>query len=119
MKLRAYISKKIKGGVLLEPLAAIVIISLVMTYATFTMNNIFMGKNSYLKFKALIQLEELMQTNTDTENNSYNYNTYTVTKEVSPSELAFDIMEVTWQIKEEKTNRILGTIKELKRKNED
>lgn len=78
-----------------------------------------MGKNSYLKFKALIQLEELMQSNSDTENDTYNYNTYAITKEVSSSDLAFDIVEITWQIKEEKTNRILGTIKELKRKNED
>lgn len=118
MRLKKNISKRLSGGILLEPLAAIVIISLVMTYATFSMNNIFMGKNSYLKFKALIQLEELMLTNSDTENESYNYNTYSINKEVSTSELAFDIMEITWEIKEAKTNRILGTIKELKRRNE-
>lgn len=119
MKLKKNISYKVSGGILLEPLVAVVIISLVMTYASFSMNNIFMGKNSYLKFKALIQLEELMLINTDTESDSFNYKTYSIVKDVTASELAFDVVEITWKIKEEKTNRTLGTIKELKRKNED
>ncbi len=116
MGLKLKIQSKIKGGILLEPLVAIVIISGVLTYATFTMNNIFMGKNSYLKFKGLIQLEKLIATNNDFENEHYNYNTYTITKSVVPSSLAYDIVEITWEIKEQKTNRIIGTIKELKRK---
>lgn len=110
------IPKKIKGGILLEPLVAIVIISAVLTFATFTMNNIFMSKNSYLKFKALIQLEELMAANNDFENESFNYQSYIITKEVESSDISADVVEIVWEIKESKTERKLGTIKELKQK---
>lgn len=114
MQLNKNILKKVKGGILLEPLVAIVIISGVLTYASFTMNNIFMGENSYLKFKALIELEAIIANNTDFENETFNYSTYSIVKEVEPSDLVSDVIEITWEIKEEKTNRTLGTIKELK-----
>ncbi len=118
MNFKNYITHKLPGGILLEPLVALVIISAVMTYASFSINNVFMGKNSYLKFKGLVQLEELMLINKDTEDETYSFKTYAITKETASSDLAFDLVEITWQIKEEKTSRILGTIKELKRKNE-
>jgi Tfp pilus assembly protein PilV len=116
VQLTTKIASKIKGGILLEPLVAVVIISAVLTYATFTMNNIFMGKNSYLKFKALIQLEELIATSNDLENDHYHYDTFTISKSIKKSDLAYDVVEITWEIKEQKTNRILGTLKELKQK---
>ena len=107
--------KKLKGAILLEPLVAIVIIGAVMTYATFTLNNIFMGTNGYLKFKALIQLEQTMQVSQDLENDSFDFNTYLIEKEVNT--YSVNIVELNWIVKDKRSNRILATIKELKNKN--
>lgn len=116
MKQKKYFKHKVSGAILLESLVATVIISVVLTYASFSINNIFKGKNNYLKFKALIQLESVMEYNTDLENDSFDFKNFTINKSVFESELGRDLVEFEWKIVENKTKRVLGVIKEIKNK---
>jgi len=104
--------KKLKGAILLEPLVAIVIISAVMIYATFSLNNIFMGNNNYLKFKALIQLEKTMLLENDLTSDSFDFDTFLIEKKAIDYNQS--IIELHWIIRDKRRNRTLATIKEYK-----
>ena len=101
------IKKKVIGATILEPLVAVVIISGVITMSSMIFGNIASGDVSYLRYRGLNKIDQLMLSSDFTEDEDFTYESYVIEKSVEHYKGLTDVVEVCWVVKEIKNQEVI------------